>query len=91
MLLGVVEAEAKMLGVLPAATPAELLLLPTVLTARLPVEVFFTGTTTLLQETHTQRKPFIYSGLPARTLEPIVNIKFDQSHSTLAAGGCQYE
>lgn len=53
MLLGVAEAAAKMLGVLPAVSPAEvLLLLPTVLTARLPGEVFFTGTTTLLQETH---------------------------------------
>lgn len=89
MLLGVVEAEAKMLGVLPAATPAEVLLLPTVLTARLPEEVFFTGTTTLLQETHKQRKPFIYSGLLARTLEPIVNMKSSQSHSKLVVGGCQ--
>ncbi len=54
MLLGVTEAAAKMLEVLPAVSPAEvLLLLPTVLTARLPGEVFFTGTTTLLQETHT--------------------------------------
>lgn len=56
MLLGVAEAAAKMLGVLPAVSPAEvLLLLPTVLTARLPGEVFFTGTTTLLQETHTRK------------------------------------
>lgn len=53
MLLGVAEAAAKMLEVLPAASPAEVLLLPTVLTARLPGGVFFTGTTTLLQETHT--------------------------------------
>lgn len=54
MLLGVAEAAAKMLEVLPAVSPAEVLLLPTVLTARLPGEVFFTGTTTLLQETHGQ-------------------------------------
>lgn len=54
MLLGVAEAAAKMLEVLPAVSPAEVLLLPTVLTARLPGEVFFTGTTTLLQETHRQ-------------------------------------
>lgn len=54
MLFGVKEAAAKMLGVLPAVSPGEvlLLLLPNVLTARLPGEVFFTGTTTLLQETH---------------------------------------
>lgn len=58
MLLGVAEAAAKMLGVLPAVSPAEvlLLLLPTVLTARLPGEVFFTGTTTLLQEAHKHKK-----------------------------------
>lgn len=52
MLLGVAEAAAKMLGVLPVVRPGEvlvLLLLPTVLTAKLPGEVFFTGTTTLLQ------------------------------------------
>lgn len=55
MLLGVAEAAAKILRVLPAISPAEvLLLLPTVLTVRLPVEGFFTGTTTLLQEIHTR-------------------------------------
>lgn len=54
MLLGVAEAAAKMLGVLPAVSPAEVLLLvPTVLTARLPGEVFFTGTTTLLHKKNT--------------------------------------
>lgn len=55
MLLGVAEAAAKILGVLPAVSPAEvlLLLLPTVLTVRLPGEGFFTGTTTLLQGIHT--------------------------------------
>lgn len=52
MLLGVAEAAAKMLGVLPVVRPGEvLLLLPTVLTAKLPGEAFFTGTTTLLQGT----------------------------------------
>lgn len=61
MLLGV--AAAKMLGVLPAVSPAEvvLLLLPTVLTARLPGEIFFTGTTTLLQDIHTQYTSFRYA------------------------------
>lgn len=62
MLLGVAEAAAKMLGVLPAVSPAEVpLLLPTVLTARLPGEVFFTGTTTLLQETHTHTHNILHS------------------------------
>ncbi|TNN87416.1 hypothetical protein EYF80_002617 [Liparis tanakae] len=45
------EAEAKMLGVPPAVSPEELLLLP-LPTGKLPGEVFFTGTITLLQETH---------------------------------------
>lgn len=58
MLLGVVEAAATALGVLPAVSPAEvlllLLLLPTALTARLPGDVFFTGTTTLLKDTQSQ-------------------------------------
>lgn len=53
MLLGVAEAVAKMFGMLPAVSPAEVLLLPTVFTARLPGLVFFTGTTTLLQKPHT--------------------------------------
>lgn len=53
ILLGVVDAAAKILGVLPAVSPAEVLLLPTVLTIRLPGYGFFTGTTTLLQEIHT--------------------------------------
>lgn len=49
MLLG--GAEAVMFRVLPAVSPAPLLPPPpTVLTTRLPGEVFFTGTTTLLQE-----------------------------------------
>lgn len=53
MLLGVAEAAAKMLGVLQLESPGEVLVLldPSVLTAKLPGEVFFTGTTTLLQET----------------------------------------
>lgn len=49
MLFGVAEAAAKMFGMLPAVRPAEVLLLPTVLTDRLPGEAFFIGTTTLLQ------------------------------------------
>lgn len=49
MLFGVAEAVAKMFGMLPAVRPAEVLLLPTVLTDRLPGEAFFIGTTTLLQ------------------------------------------
>lgn len=49
MLLGVAEAAAKMFGMLPAVRPAGVLLLPTVLTDRLPGEAFFIGTTTLLQ------------------------------------------
>lgn len=63
MLFGV--AVAKMLGVLPAVSPAEvvLLLLPTVLTARLPGEIFFTGTTTLLQDRHTHTLYFIQTGI----------------------------
>lgn len=62
MLLGVAEVAAKMLGVLPVVKPGEvLLLLPRVLTARLPGEVFFTGTTTLLHQTHTECVFFIYA------------------------------
>lgn len=55
MLLGFAAAAAKMLGLLPAVRPADVLLLPIVFTARLPGEVFFTGTTTLLRETHKTR------------------------------------
>lgn len=53
MLFGVAEAAAKILGVLELESPGEVLVLldPSVLTAKLPVEVFFTGTTTLLQKT----------------------------------------
>lgn len=46
MLLQEADAAAMILGV-PAVRPAALLL-PTVLTAELPGDVFFTGTTTLL-------------------------------------------
>lgn len=52
MLFGVAEAAPKMFGMLPAVRPAEVLLLPTVLTDRLPGEAFFIGTTTLLQTNH---------------------------------------
>lgn len=69
MLLGfaaAAAAAATMLGLLPAVRPADvllpLLLLPIVFTARLPGEVFFTGTTTLLHQahTHTQRHSEVY-------------------------------
>lgn len=54
MLLEVADAAAKILVVLPAVRPPEvLLLLPTVLTAKPPEDVFFTGTTTLLQKNKT--------------------------------------
>lgn len=52
MVFGVAEVAAKMFGMLPAVRPAEVLLLPTVLTDRLPGEAFFIGTTTLLQRNH---------------------------------------
>lgn len=53
MLFGVAEAAAKMLGVLQAVNPGEVLLqVPSVLTAKPPGDVFFTGTTTLLQKAH---------------------------------------
>lgn len=50
MLFEVADAAAKMLGALQLKSPGEALVLlaPSVLTAKLPGEVFFTGTTTLL-------------------------------------------
>lgn len=52
MLFGVAVAAAKMFGMLPAVKPAEVLLLPTVLTDKVLGEAFFIGTTTLLQKNH---------------------------------------
>ena len=54
MLLGVVVAAAKMLGVLPGVAAPLVVGVPTVLTDRLPGGGFLTGTTTLLSESRTQ-------------------------------------
>lgn len=48
------DAAAKILAVLPAVNPPEVLTPPpTVFTAKVPGDAFFTGTTTLLRERHT--------------------------------------